>query len=169
MMYVLLEDGLGRLTLRRLRPWHRLLGHCLAARLDRDLADGARPESSALLAARAMHLTSMTFRREMAASLRLMLAAAGRQAVPARLRVAAARTPGHVGAAHVPVYRPRIIRFTSGLAELADDLLVTGQVPAQAVAMVTRLLADGTGPFYRRACPDDLGAIIERASQALRA
>ena len=167
-MHVLLDDDLGRLTLRRLRLWHRLLAHCLAARLDRDLAGGARPESSALLAARAMLLTSMTFRRELAASLRRILAAAGRPSVPARPRLAAARAPGHVCAPHVPVYRPRITRFTSGLAELADDLVVGGPVPAQGVAMVTRLLADGTGPFYRKACPVDLGAVIERTSEALR-
>jgi len=35
------------------------------------------------------------------------------------------------------------------------------------VAIVSLLLADGTGPLYREACRDDLGAIIERATQAL--
>jgi hypothetical protein len=145
-MQVLLDDDLGRLTLRRLRPWHRLLAHCLAARLDRDLAGGASPESSALLAARAMRLTSMTFRRELAASLRRM----------------------HGRPPRVPLYLPRIRQFGSGLAELADDLVVTGPVPVQGVAMVTQVLADGTGPFYSKACREDLGAIIERASGALR-
>ena len=38
-MHVLLDDGLGRLTLRRLRPWHRMLARALADRLDRQLAD----------------------------------------------------------------------------------------------------------------------------------
>jgi hypothetical protein len=57
-MHVLLDDDLGRLTLRRLRPWHRLLAHCMAARLDRDLAGGASPESSALLAARSLRTIS---------------------------------------------------------------------------------------------------------------
>jgi hypothetical protein len=33
--------------------------------------------------------------------------------------------------------------------------------------MASRLLADGTGPLYHQACPDDLGAIIERATHAL--
>jgi hypothetical protein len=33
--------------------------------------------------------------------------------------------------------------------------------------MVSQLLADGRGPLYREACRDDLGAIIERAAQAL--
>jgi hypothetical protein len=39
--------------------------------------------------------------------------------------------------------------------------------PARAVAMVSRLLADGGGPLYRADSRDDLDAIIERASQAL--
>ena len=167
-MQVLLDDDLDRLTLRRLSPWDQLLAHCLAARLDRDLADGARPESSAPLAARAMQLTSMAFRRELAASLRRMMVMAGRPVVAARAYRAAGRSPGLAGPPRVPVYRPRISEFTSGLGELADGLVVGGPVPAQGVAIVTRLLADGTGPCYRKASRDDLGAIIERASEALK-
>jgi hypothetical protein len=166
-MQVLLDDDLGRLTLRRLRPWHRLLAHCLSARLDRDLAEGVRPESSAPLAARAMALTSLTFRRELAANIRRMLATAGRLPVAVGPRQAAKRSHSVAGPPHVPLYGPRIRRFTPGLAELADHLAVPGPVPAQGVAMVTRLLADGTGPVYRKAARDDLGAIIERASEAL--
>ena len=165
-MQVLLDDDLGRLTLRRLRPWHRLLAHCLSARLDRNLAEGVRPESSAPLAARAMALTSMTFRRELAANIRRMLATAGRQPVAVGSRPAT-RSHALAGPPHVPLYGPRIRRFTPGLAGLADHLAVPGPVPAQGVAMVTRLLADGTGPVYRKAARDDLGAIIERASEAL--
>jgi hypothetical protein len=167
-MQVLLDDDLGRLTLRRLSPWHRLLARCLAARLDRDLADGARPESSAPLAARAMQLTSMAFRRELAASLRRMMVTAGRPLVAARSYRAAGRSPVLAGPPRVPVYRPRIGQFTPGLAELADGLVVSGPVSAQGVAIVTRLLADGAGPCYRKASRDDLGAIIERASEALK-
>jgi hypothetical protein len=166
-MQVLLDDDLGRLTLRRLSPWDQLLAHCLAARLDRDLAGGARPESSAPLAARAMQLTSMAFRRELAASLRRILVPSGRPRVPMQPSLSAVRTRGLAGPPRVPVYRPRISEFTSGLAGLADDLVASGPVPAQGVAIVTRLLADGTGPCYRKTSRDDLGAIIERASDAL--
>jgi len=69
-MHVLIDDDLGRLTIRRLWPWHRLLARCLAPNLDRQLADGTRPEASAVLAARAMVLTSVRYRRGLAASLR---------------------------------------------------------------------------------------------------
>jgi len=74
-MQILLDDDLGRLTLRRLRPWHRMLARALADRLDRQLAGGARPEASVLLAARAMFLTSTAYRRALAASLRRILPA----------------------------------------------------------------------------------------------
>src|SRR5215468_10255222 len=63
---VLLRDDRGQLTLRRLRPWHRALARCAAARLDRELAAGTSPETSATLAARAIQLTSMRFRRDLA-------------------------------------------------------------------------------------------------------
>jgi len=44
--HVLLQDDRGRLTLGRLRPWHRVLARCAASRLDRELAAGASPEST---------------------------------------------------------------------------------------------------------------------------
>jgi hypothetical protein len=136
-MYVLLEDDLGRLILRRLRPWHRVLACCLASRLDRKLAEGERPETAPALAARALRMTSMTFRRDLAASLRRIIAA-----VPAR-------------------------RSAQELAELAGRLTAPGPVPARGVALVSQLLADGGGPLYQRASRDDLGVLIERAARAL--
>ena len=75
-MQVLLHDHLGRWTLRQLRPWHRVLARSRAARLDRDLASGMSPEASPALAARAIRLTSTGFRRDLAASLQRILAAA---------------------------------------------------------------------------------------------
>src|SRR5260370_41276958 len=75
-MHVLLDDDIGRLTVRRLRPWHRWLARGLAARLDRRLAEGVPPEASAILAARATFLTAVQYRRALAASLRRLLGAA---------------------------------------------------------------------------------------------
>jgi hypothetical protein len=165
-MYVLLEDDLGRLALRRLRLWDRIMARCLAARLDRELARGVRPETNAGLAARAVRLTSMKCRRELAASLQRILAAV----LPAGSR------GGRVGAApsarvarqpYIPIRGDRVSRSASELAELAAHLMQPGPVPARGVAMVCQLLTDGGGPLYRRACPDDLTAIVERATQAL--
>ncbi len=159
-MHVLLDDDLGRLTVRRLRPWHRWLARGLATRLDRQLADGARPEASAILAARAMFLTSAGFRRALATSLRRILATA----VSPRPRPSAA---GVAHPPHVQLRRDRIARSASELAGLAGFLAGQGPVPAQGVAMVSQLLTDGGGPLYRADSRDDLNAIIERAAQAL--
>ena len=195
-MHVLLHDDLGRLTLGRLRPWHRVLARSRAARLDRELAAGMSPEASATLAARAMRLTSTDFRRDLAASLLRILAAAGEPAAVIRSQARAARTPQvdgaaipgradegypartRVGAAHplpvaaarpprIPLRLQRVSRSAPLLAELASRLVAPGPVPVQGVAMVSRLLADGTGPLYHEACRDDLGAIIQGATHAL--
>jgi hypothetical protein len=165
-MYVLLEDDLGRLALRRLRPWDRIMARCRAARLDRELARGARPETNVGLAARAVRLTSMKSRRELAKSLQRILATvlpAGSRGGPM-----AVDPPARVDRyPHVPVRRDRISRSASELAELAAHLVQPGPVPARGVAMVTQLLTDGGGPLYRRACHDDLTALVEQATQAL--
>jgi hypothetical protein len=167
-MHVLLDDDLGRLTLRPLRPWHRMVARGLAARLDRQLADGARPEANAILAARAMFLTSIQFRRGLATNLRRMLVVAGAASPDARPQPAAAlRRAGVARPPHVPLRRDRIARSASELAGLAGSLAEQGPVPAQGVAMVSQLLADGLGPLYRASSQEDLNAIIERASQAL--
>jgi hypothetical protein len=153
-MHVLLEDERGLLTLQRLRPWDRIRARCLAARLDRELARGARPEASVGLAARAARLTSMAFRRDLAASLQRMLAAAG-------------FPPAQVCKPHVPIRLARIRQSAAELAELASRLVQPGPVPARGVAMTCQLLTDGGGPLYREACRDDLAALVRQAVRGL--
>lgn len=159
--HVLLRDDLGRLTLQRLRPWHRVLARCAAARLDRELAAGTPPESSAGLAARAMTLTSTKIRRELAASLQRILAAAGQPQATMRSPAAAVRP------ARIPVNRARIRQSAVPLAELASCLAAPGPVHVQGVAMLTQLLADGAGPLYHDGRGDDLSATIEHVTRAL--
>ena len=165
-MHVLIDDDLGRLTLRRLWPWHRLLARCLAPSLDRQLAEGVRPEVNAALAARAMVLTSARYRRGLAASLRRTLAAAASPQARPRL-MAASRSAGAARQPHVPLRRDRIAGSASELDGLARSLAGPSPVPAQGVALVSQLLADGGGPLYRVGARDDLDAIVERAAQAL--
>ena len=160
-MYVLIDDR-GGLALRRVRVWHRLTVRGQAGRLDRELAEGASPEASAVLAVRAMRLTSMEFRRDLAASLRRIVLAAGEP-----LPIAAPKSLGAARPPRVPLRYARIGGSARLLAELASRLAEPGPVPVQGVAMVTRLLSDGTGPLYREASRDDLGLIAERATQAL--
>ena len=159
--HVLLRDDLGRLTLRHVRPWHRLLARCAAARLDRELAAGTPPETSAGLAARAMALTSAKARRDLATSVQRILAAAG-QPPTVMLSQAAAVRP-----ARIPVNRARISQAAVPLAHLAECLAAPGPVPVQGVAMVSRLLADGTGPLYHDGRGSDLDDILEHATLAL--
>ena len=162
-MHVLVDDDLGRLVLRRVWPWQRMLACSRAGRLDRELAAGTSPEASAVLAARAARLTSTEFRRDLAASLRRIVVAAGEPALPvaARSPLVAARTP------RVPLRSARISQSAPLLADLASRLLEPGPVPVAGVAMVTELLADGSGPLYRDAATDDLAALAARAAAAL--
>ena len=162
-MHVLLDDDRGQLTLKRLWPWHQILARGQAARLDRALAEGTSPEANASLAARAAQLTSMAFRRDLAASVRRILVAAGPPALP----VAAHAPLGSTRRLSVPLRTTRIRRSAPLLAEVASRLLEPGPVPVRGVAMVARLLADGTGPLYREAARDDLGAMLERAANGL--
>jgi hypothetical protein len=165
-MHVLLDDDLGRLTVQRVSPWHRLLARVLAVRLDRPLASGTPPEASALLAARALFLTSARYRRALARTLRRMLAAsAGPSANPRP--IAAARSAGAALQPPVPLRRDRIARSAPGLAGLANCLTEPRPVPARGVALVSQLLTDGCGPLYRAAAREDLRGLIDRASDAL--
>ena len=142
--HVLVQDDRGRLTLGRLRPWHRVLARCAASRLDRELAAGASPESSSRLAARAVQLTSMKTRRNLAASVRRILTAAGD---PAAVTMITARP------SRLPLARARILQSAGPLAALAGYLAAPGPVPAQGVAMVSQLLADSAARFTARPAP----------------
>jgi hypothetical protein len=166
-MHVLLDDDRGQLTVGRLRPWHRILARAQAARLDRELAAGASPEANASLAARATRLTSTEFRRDLAANLRRILVAAGEPAWPAAAGAPPSLPASSARPLRVPLRTTRISRSAPLLAELANRLLDPGPVPVRGVAMVTELLADGTGPLYREAARDDLGTMAERAAAAL--
>jgi hypothetical protein len=166
-MYVLIDDDRGGLALRRLRPWHRLLARCQAGRLDRELAEGASPEASASLAARATRLTSMEFRRDLAASLESIVLATGEWPRALSARAVATKSPGAAHPPRVPLCRARITQSARLLTELADRLAEPGPVPVRGVAIVTRLLSEGTGPLYREVGRDDLDVIIEGATQAL--
>jgi len=166
-MYVLIDDDRAGLALRRLRPWHRLVARCQAGRLDRELAGGASPDASAALAARAMRLTSLDYRRDLAASLRRIMAATGEPALVWSAQVAAPESPGTARPPRVPLRHARISQSARVLAELASRLAAPGPVPVRGVAMVTRLLSEGTGPLYRETSRNELGVIAERAAEAL--
>ncbi len=170
-MYALVDEDRDGLVLRRVWPWHRMVARSRAGRLDRELAAGTSPEASAILAARAAQLTSTGFRRDLAASLRRMLVAAGQPAWPVPTRQVPVQWPrSPYGAAcpvRVPLRASRVSRTAPLLAELAGRLLEPGPVPVRGVAMVNLLLTDGTGPLYREASRADLSTLAHRAAYAL--
>ena len=122
-----------------------------------------------------MRLTSMEFRCGLAASLQRILTAAG-EPVVLRPQLVTGRSP-FAGSGRSPLAvtarPPRIPLRLARISQSAPRLAALAgrwwdrPVPARGVAMVSQLLADGTGPLYREASGDDLGAIIERAARAL--
>jgi hypothetical protein len=110
----------------------RLLARALARRLDGALIAGADPAGSALLAARAALLTSARMRGSLADSLHgLVRAAQGPQ-----------RRWWALGS------RATVLANASELDGLA--MLLASETPlyAQGLALLNRLLTDGTGPAY---------------------
>ena len=79
----------------------------------------------------------------------------------------ASRSAGVARQPYVPLRRDRIAGSASELDGLARCLAGQSPVPAQGVAMVSQLLADGGGPLYRVGALDDLNAVIERVAHAL--
>jgi hypothetical protein len=139
-MIVVLEHDAG-LGLRRVRMQDRLLARIRAAALDAELAAGASPESSVVLALHAVHLCGRSQRRLLAGSLRRIAASAD---APTRSRLQA------------PVCGPAVRRAGIELQAVIDRLVAAGPVSVRGVARVRCLLADGTGPIYQTSVPDRL-------------
>ncbi len=152
---LLLLDQAGCPVARSARPWDRLLIRLRAFRLDTDLAGGASPEASVELALRAQLLVRPRHRRDLAASLSRLLATARQAQFGARLPV--------------PVCRDQVRDCQDELEEVIARLRAAGPVPARGVAKVCILLADASGPLYRRSSPGDLWARVREAADALTA
>lgn len=132
--------------------WARLCARALGARLDRALIAGADPARSQRLAARAALLTSPRTRSELADGLELLLASAKE---PPRRRLA---LPRH----------DSILANSNTLRELAALLRSPRPLYAPGIALVHRLLTDGTGPLYLSRDGAALECELEAARAALR-
>jgi hypothetical protein len=171
MMLVLLDESDCPVT-RPARLRDRLLARLRASRLDRELATGASPDATVALALRAQVLVRARTRRDLARSAQRILAtamqapAAGRPpagnspAAPRLYRRAARPLP-------VPTCRDRVRNSSEELGDLIGRLLASGPVDARGVALTGVLLADGSGPLYRRAAYDDVRARVREAVNAL--
>lgn len=130
----------------------RVSARLQARSLDRALARGESPESSALLAHRARALLRADTRLELAASLgRLAAGAAPRGALGSRLSASGAATDG----------------ARRDLERLAERLQEPGPVSPRGVALAQELLSDGAGPLFWTQSGDDLGARVRLAIAAL--
>jgi hypothetical protein len=151
-MLVLLDEA-GCPIARTARPWDRIAVRLRSFSLDRDLAAGASPDASVALALRAQMLVRPRYRRGLARSARRVLKAAEQPPFGSRLAV--------------PVCRERVAGSSEEFADLIRRLLAAGPVAAQGVAQASVLVADASGPLYRRASAGDLRARVRDAADAL--
>jgi hypothetical protein len=151
-MLVLLDEA-GCPIARTARPWDRIAVRLRAFSLDRDLAAGASPDSSVALSLRAQMLVRPRYRRDLARSARRLLTAATQSPFGSRLAV--------------PVCRDRVAGSSEEFADLIRGLLAAGPVTARGVAQASVLVADASGPLYRRANTGDLRARVRDAADAL--
>lgn len=120
--------------------------------LDQGLARGDSPLGSAALALRARQLVARRNRDRLARAL-------------ARLVERAARPPSPSEIVWVPHWE--ILEARTALLGLADRLCDARPVYALGVAMVSRLIQDGTGPAYTRGAGVALRRAIAAAADAL--
>jgi hypothetical protein len=118
------------------RPALGLRARVFASRrsLDEALADGASPVWSPQLALRARQLVSRGSRQHLAASLERLVEEAKRSVAPR--------------AVAVPLPRREILEAQTSLFSIAARLRDERPVYARGVALLSRLLSDGTGPAY---------------------
>jgi hypothetical protein len=133
----------GQLLARLATLGERITAHVQAGRLDRALAAGASPESSAAMALRASRLVSPAHQAALAASIR-------------RVLDEVTGLPPRPGCSSVPVVRRSVRGSAEVLRELLTRLCGPGPLPVAGVARVTVLLEDGAGPLYRPGCQTQL-------------
>jgi hypothetical protein len=149
-MIVLIEDFAGTHT-QRVRMSDRLVARFLASRLDRQLADGASPESSVALALHAAFVARPSQLDRLAHSLERLVS------------TAETSRPTSRAAVRVPVRREAVRRARPDLEALSRRLRSVELVNVRGVAMARLLLADGAGPLYRSCRSRDLRAEVNLA------
>jgi hypothetical protein len=131
---LVVADGSLLIPEPRTRMWLRLRARFAAGKLDRQLAEGAEPETSGILFAHASRIASPSACASLAASVR---------------RVVAHSETTRCVSNRAPLSREEILSTRAEMLELADRLERPGPVGARGVAQIRVLLADGAGPLYR--------------------
>ena len=123
-------------------------------RLDAQLAEGASPESSSVLAVRARRLLGRQHRDALARSYRRIVRDALEPQAGSLRRIAPRRR--------------RVKAAISELTGLADALAQPEPVSVRGVAQAQLLLTDGAGPLYAAGADSDLCVLASRAADELR-
>ena len=121
--------------------------------LDRALAGGICPDTSATLSLRAHRLISVATRRALAEELRDVI---GR-----------ARRPLHPFDNGALICSSEVLDAHDAIEALADRLEGWEPVEPAGVARVRLLLRDGVGPLYNRSYPGGVRGAVRRAMDAL--
>lgn len=155
MTTVLIADGADPTTIATCRCSisQRLLARLRAEELDRRLAEGVSPDSSAVVSLRARRLIATTERRKLARQLRVIVRVAAR--------------PRNRLDPHLRLARRQILRARETFEVLADKLERPSPVDPRGVARVHVLLRDGEGPLYNEAHVDMLELLLEQVLDAL--
>lgn len=124
-----------------------------AEELDRQLAEGTSPHTSAALALRAHKITEYHSRNRLADGL------------ARAIRAAHATTPGFSAA--VRPDRREVLAARTVLVALECRLRTPEPVTPRGVALLLALLTDGTSPLYRPSEPGALGSQLRAAAAAL--
>jgi hypothetical protein len=132
--------------------WVRLGARVLAPSLDAKLAQGEGPETSPLLAARALRLTSWQLRRRIADSWLDVLIQARERLSPFDPRVR--------------LVSRRVLNVEWQIHALVNALLMP-LTTARGVAMASTLLGDGAGPLYNPGSMTDLRALLGEVQREL--
>ena len=130
----------------------RLLALLRGRSLDAELAAGTSPAASRALTIRADQITGRPARRRLGRELRRAVASIDE---PAR-----ARRP-------IPVNRRAVESCVSDLLALAERVAEARRPRAFGVAMVRRLLFEGTSPLYLKTDPTRLANAVHAAQRAL--
>jgi hypothetical protein len=152
---ILLAQGADpyAVSVARCRLSTRLLARVRSLDLDRSLAAGAQPDSSALLSLRAGELQSAAHRRRLADGF--------------RRRLAASRRDAHPFDRQIPLARAEIRRCAALVDELVDALESAVPADLRGIARASLLLCEGNSPLYAGASTIALEPVLREAIDAL--
>ena len=152
-MLVVFETPDGYLVAREATRWRRALARACGHRLDRQLANGASPDKTELLALRAQLLVRPATRRRIA------------RTFAGVLQEATVPCPRH--SSRVPVQAESVRTSADAIQALIDRLETPAPLAAHGIAHARLLLEDGAGPLYDPCSRHQLRATIETALEML--